>query len=500
MNNPMPSFRRRFRRGSVLGVTLIFAVALAATAAAYMNTVTVAYKTTQANQTYHSLLPVGERGVDEAMHTLYRYFHANAPSGVWPTTLATGMWTNGGWKAVGTRTYAKDFGTQSVTIWGAQRYARLKVIVRNIPDATVPDALPNVVAEVGFLGGDSTAWGADKSAASSYVRQFGVWLKSRSNYANAMVGVKSVTVKGGVFSADSYKSSAGYTGVYSSANPGDKATIATLSALDDAISTGSISVRGYVVTGGDNPVDGISGSHVYAYSTDPSYAYASKGIDPSRVAWDFSATLKPATAPSSTGALAFPAPVTSGSGSSKTTTYTLTSGVWRLGSDLKLSGDETIVVSGNATLIVDPGVSVSMSGRSSIQLSGSSSTLKVYTPGDFSITGNGILNGTDTSPGRPTNVQLFGTNTTAGGQTITLTGNAAFSGMVYAPNAGVEIKGGGSSGAFFGSVVGYTILANGGTTFHYDETLSTVVEPSFMLSSWLELTGASRVKMSDFGL
>ena len=63
---------------------------------------------------------------------------------------------------------------------------------------------------------------------------------------------------------------------------------------------------------------------------------------------------------------------------------------------------------------------------------------------------------------------------------------------IYAPNANLEMKGGGSSGMVLGSMVAKTISMNGGTDFHYDEALGKLGTGNpFGIVKWRELQTAT---------
>jgi hypothetical protein len=86
---------------------------------------------------------------------------------------------------------------------------------------------------------------------------------------------------------------------------------------------------------------------------------------------------------------------------------------------------------------------------------------------------------------------LFGTNATENGQEIKLHGNGAFSGAVYAPNAELNLKGGGNSGVLFGAAVAYEIVIVGNYEFHYDEALDDFnTRREFRITRWRELVDA----------
>jgi hypothetical protein len=136
-----------------------------------------------------------------------------------------------------------------------------------------------------------------------------------------------------------------------------------------------------------------------------------------------------------------------------------------------VTGD--LSVTGNGVIVVDPNVSVTF-----------------YTSGNVNLQGNGITNGSTDTDARPGNFQLYAIKPLDGSsRSLTLAGNANMEAAVYAPDSDVEIKGGGSSGQFSGSVVGKTVFMNGVTTVHYDESLARnglIVD--YRIVSWVEDT------------
>jgi hypothetical protein len=100
----------------------------------------------------------------------------------------------------------------------------------------------------------------------------------------------------------------------------------------------------------------------------------------------------------------------------------------------------------------------------------------------FSIKGQGVVN----ESGRAQNFLYFGT---ARNTTLSLGGNAAFTGAIYAPDADFTLGGGGNDTYdFVGASVTKTVKMNGHFNFHYDENLRRV-GPSrgFLVTSWREL-------------
>jgi hypothetical protein len=117
----------------------------------------------------------------------------------------------------------------------------------------------------------------------------------------------------------------------------------------------------------------------------------------------------------------------------------------------------SIQLNGNATLHIDSGpVILNIAGCNSI--SGSNCATYLGIAGDFS--GGSISNASL----NPTNFQIL----YAGTGEIRMRGGAAASALVYAPNATVDLSGGGS---FYGAIIGYSVEVSGGATLHYDRNL-----------------------------
>lgn len=130
---------------------------------------------------------------------------------------------------------------------------------------------------------------------------------------------------------------------------------------------------------------------------------------------------------------------------------------------------------------------ISISGNNSSQITvapGVSAT--IYFAGNIDIAGNGIVN-TNNQPG---DLLMYGIQPAAGvTPTVKLAGNSNVSAAIYAPDADVTIKGGGSGGSYFGSIVGKTVTMNGVTNLHYDEALSAGgLINNYQIVSWFEDT------------
>ena len=133
--------------------------------------------------------------------------------------------------------------------------------------------------------------------------------------------------------------------------------------------------------------------------------------------------------------------------------------------EIHVTGD--ITVTGNGQITVAPGVNAT-----------------VYFDKNVDIEGNGIIN----TNNQPANLLFYGVQPSSGTTPyVKLAGNGEITAAVYAPGHDVTIKGGGSSGHVFGSVVGKTVTMNGVTNLHYDEALgSNGLINNYQIVSWFE--------------
>jgi hypothetical protein len=109
------------------------------------------------------------------------------------------------------------------------------------------------------------------------------------------------------------------------------------------------------------------------------------------------------------------------------------------------------------------------------------SKLTIYVASPTFTIGSGIIDG-----GRAANLSYYGLPSN---KAISFSGNSAFTGTIYAPDADVTLTGGGTSDYdFVGSLVAKSIKLNGHFMFHYDEDLITS-GPSrgYVATHWTEI-------------
>lgn len=300
-----------------------------------------------------------------------------------------------------------------------------------------------------------------------------VTLGRRSHFAGGLIAKDSITFKGKKAGVDSWNSDpdnnpATSPVAYSAAVRDDKGSVASTFLQNSDKFNNQANIWGYVTTGGATPQVGVNGS-IRGATTPPGVQ-----IDPSRISTDFSFNFDSASAPTGGTTLA-------SIGSTLGTLGAATS--WRCTS-LSLTGTQTLTILGQVTLVLTAG-----SGADALDLTGNAkivipagSSLALYVEGNVRIVGNG---GVGNGNVQPVTCQFWGTNTSAAGQTIELTGNGSLAGVIYAPNATVTLDG---NSDMMGSVVAYDIFITGNANFHYDESLALYGDASFGVTKWREIT------------
>jgi hypothetical protein len=154
-----------------------------------------------------------------------------------------------------------------------------------------------------------------------------------------------------------------------------------------------------------------------------------------------------------------------------------------------ISGDYTINnLSGSVYVASNTAVRLNLTGNAkatNIEVDGSGAgagKLTVYMDGpSFTLSGNDVVDG-----GNAANFSYYGTTNNT---QVSYTGNAAFTGTIYAPEADIKLGGGGTTPYdIVGSIIGNTITMNGHFNLHFDENLLRA-GPSrgFVANSWREL-------------
>lgn len=156
---------------------------------------------------------------------------------------------------------------------------------------------------------------------------------------------------------------------------------------------------------------------------------------------------------------------------------------------IDLSGDSVLTVTGPANIYLTGNLSLDLTGQSKIVVTEGSGPVKFYVDGNISINGQGIVNSTKL----PLNLIIFGTGNSM--QTISLGGSGSLYGAIYAPEAKITLKGVGTGGMVFGSVVGKEVELSGSAAIHYDEALGALRMQlgKFIVQSWKDSPNPAKV-------
>jgi hypothetical protein len=440
----------RTDRGSALITVLLMAAVVAILAAHLLTRATQEQKLATRSYYQSVALNLAEAGIEEAMWALNNNYAGTAH----------------GWSTTGDGTGARRRSTTtglSLAQGSGEIHLRIDQPATNTPTVTALGIvrLPNQPP---------------------VMKQLHVKLLRRSIWANAIVAKGSVTFNGTRVSIDAYDSLVGPW--HSTSNRLDRATVATNLATNGGLAVNNADIFGSVATGGGKPLVGPTGSILGA--TSPSGL--PDNTDPANVRKDFAYNIPDAVLPTST-------PITLGVINN---TITLP----RAGDTPDANGryvysstgininNKILTIDGKVDLIVTGDVDVGGGSGAIVINSGANRNLNLYAAGDISISGSGAMNLTSSPP----NMTIYGTRTqaqvaTLGYQEFSLSGNASYSGLVYAPNAEITLRGGGSSGRFDGAIIGQTVTFSGNYEFHYDVQLGGIQSDRyFRPSDWLELT------------
>jgi hypothetical protein len=293
-------------------------------------------------------------------------------------------------------------------------------------------------------------------------------------FKKGMVAKGAIDLSGNNIKTDSFDSgdpafSTG--GQYDPAKTKDNGDVATDSAMVDSLNVWNANIFGHVATGPGGSVlvgpNGAVGSKAWQTA-------GNKGIQDGWFADDMNVTFFDIPVPYTTGLN----PV-AGNVAGTNYQHVLATGNYIM-DDLDLKGNKAICVSGNAVLYVKADFSISGNAFLYIAPGG---TLTLYVGGATKIAGNGVANAGTCA----TNFAYYGlpSNTS-----IDMGGNAAFVGMIYAPNAALSLGGGGASSDydFVGASVTASVKLNGHYNFHYDEAVGrNGPTKGCIVTSWREL-------------
>jgi hypothetical protein len=454
---------KRSQRGSVLLVSLVITFIIGITLASYLIMTQNQNVSVARSQTWNSSIALSEAGVEDALAMLNR-------NGGNVETLYN--WTN-----------SAALSADNWTALGANVYYTRRYLGSNYYDAYITN-LNNTpsIRSVGTVALNSAlasapqsffaaAGVANPSPRPTVTRKIEVRTKIDPLFALAMAAIQQIDMNGNNIATDSFDSADNNFsngGLYPSGDlsktkaNGDVVTDYTIL---NALNVGNADIKGVVKTGPHGTVsigpNGSVGDKAWVEG-------GNNGIQPGHSADDMNVVFDPVTLP--TGATTWLPPGAAQTGQTiNGTSYAYaftTPGSY----DYRISG------SLSGSVYVGPGVTVRLYvtgnislNNKTIDLAAGGSLLKIYLGGSLSMAGNGAINNDNQNAA---NFYLFGLPTCT---SISLGGNGALTGVIYAPQAELSLSGGGNNTYdFVGSSVSKSVRMNGHFNFHYDENLRRV--------------------------
>ena len=466
-------------RGSVLVVGLVIASILGFTLASYLVLTQNQHLAMVRSQTWGASLSLSEAGVEEAMAFINKYAGTTTPLSNWSVYPS---YSNDGWAKDG-NVYTKS-NTVDATI------GSYTVFVTNLNNAPTIESqgtavlwnLPGTFVPKPYYAAAGAQGAAIQQTSAPLVRRVFVQTRNTPVFPVPMAAIGQINLNGNNITTDSFDSASSLhsiLGQYPLGFPAmtkDNGTVVTLSTLIDSLSIGNANIKGKVKTGPNGTVaigpNGSVGSKAWVEG-------GNNGIQSGYSADDFNVDFPNVVLPSGTWSAAPAAPNPKPAINGVTyDTYFFTSGNYQVNG---LPGKVYIATNAQVTLHVTG--NVGLSGQDRIDISGANASLTIYMAGSsFSTSGNASINNLSKNA---MSFALYGLPTCT---SISLGGNAALSGTVYAPQAAFALGGGGNNPYdFVGASVSKTVTMNGHYNFHYDENLA-VVGPSrgYVPTSWAE--------------
>lgn len=422
--------------GGILMVTLVSSGIMGVALASYLNLVRHQNLSTMRSQQWNQALPIAEAGVEEALIHLASLTDTNRAVNGWSFSL--GAYRKERW--LGSNKVAIEISTDSSPIITSRGY---------VPDAYGQNLITTPRTVVANTTNDA------------------LWAKG-------MVAKGTIDLRGNNIRTDSFDSTdpaASTGGRYDPSKFKDNGDVATNSGLINSLSVGNAEIYGRASTG---PGGSVSVGSSGGVGTKAWLDAGNHGVQPGRTSDDMNVSFPDVKVPFSGGAS------TPGSGTVGGTNYNIVVGAGNNQlTSVSMSGNQKMIVTGHAVLYVTG--NFSMAGNAEILIA-TNASLKLYVGGtSASLAGNGVSN-----PGNALNFTYYGlpTNTS-----LSFSGNAAFTGTIYAPNANFSLGGGGTTTYdFVGASITSTVTMNGHFNFHYDEALGKV-GPSrgYVVTAWNEI-------------
>lgn len=459
--------------GNVLLLAIVTMGLVSFLLVAYLTLVKSQNASVARSQTWNSAMPVVEAGMEDAMAHLNMHGTTNLNCDGWSFDAITLSYSM-------TRSIGQDFYTVIIS-----NYASGTPIIESRGYVQAPAILAS--SSVGSAGPFLASAGVANTV--SYIgRGVRATTVRSSLFTKGMVAKDSIDLNGNNITTDSFDSANplySTNGLYHSGKRRANGDVAVNSSLVNSLNIGNANIYGRISTGPNGSVS-IGSQGVVG---DEQWHANQTGIQPGYQRNDMNVSFPDVTVPFTGGFTPGPGDITNitvniaTNGGASFTTNTTTSVthydyVLEAGDDYQISDlNGSIYVKGSARLYVSSGLSLN---GVTIKAGGH---LDLYCgAASVSLSGNNTAN----SSGSASAFQFWGLSTCT---SISLSGNAAFVGTIYAPYAQFRLNGGGNNTYdFVGASITKSVQMNGHFNFHYDELLGRLGgNGRFIISSWSEL-------------
>lgn len=453
------------QQGGILVAGLVTAFIIGATLAGYMVMTQNQNTSVVRSQVWNSAIALAEAGVEDALAMINKYNGSFGKLQEWTnsSSLSADNWTAIAGNVYFVRRYI-----------GSNYYDVYVTNANNAPTiysaGMVHWSYSYASAPLGFL---ATVNGVAPSTGTTISRKLEVRTKSDPLFNVAMAAEKTIDLNGNNVTTDSFDSAdPNYSnnGLYPTGMPNKTKAggdVVSNDTIINTLSVGNAKIKGVVKTGPKGTIgigpNGSVGDRAWVEG-------GSKGIKPGHSSDDMNVLFPMPTLPNVSY---FPPP--SGTIGGVFYNAVLNDGNYVLG-----NVNSKIYVSGHATLHVTG--TINLTGNDIIRIA-TNASLKIYMAGGTAkIAGNGVVN----ESGNAAAFSYFGL---ASNTSVAFSGNASYTGTIYAPNADFALGGGGSDTYdFVGASVTKTVKMNGHFNFHYDENLRRIgMGRGYIPTKWQEV-------------
>lgn len=466
----------RNEAGSVLLLSLIVTAILGLTLASYMLMAQQQNKSVMRSQTWNSAIVMSEAGVEDALALLNKYNSQFDTLTNWATSssIAADNWSNLGSGIYYVRRYIGD------------NYYDVYITNAN----TQTPAISSVGYSKWYLSQNSpsayyAAVGSVNSTGPTMLsRKVNVSTKIDSLINVAMAAIQQIDFNGKNVETDSFDSTdTAYSdwpagspyGVYPISNPAKQKAngdVVTDYTIINSLNAGNAKIKGQAKTGPTGTLylgpNGSVGDKAWVES-------GTTGVQPGHFADDMNVLFPSVQLPSTTWFYNY-------TGNTVIDGITYDVVINNSGDYYVNTFSRGIYVRSNAVVRLLITGSVNMNGSADTIRVCKGAILKLYMYGPtFKIAGNGVVNDNEWAGA----FYYFGLPSNS---SVQFNGNAAFTGVIYAPQAAFTLGGGGNNTYdFIGASVSRTVKMNGHYHFHYDEALKkNGLGRGYIPTSWKE--------------